>query len=130
MWKSQLQSKIALSTQEAEYSALSQSLRTMIPLRSLLIEVTKAIAIDPALRTTIHCRAFEDNQGAYLLATNHHISNRTKYYLVEWHWFWQHVTDHQLEIIKTSTKINRADGHTKGLVRELFESIRKLNQGW
>ena len=36
IWKSQLQTKITLSTAEAEYVALSQALRSMIPIISLL----------------------------------------------------------------------------------------------
>jgi hypothetical protein len=96
----------------------------------LLIEVTTALGIDQALRATIHARAFEDNQGAYLLATGQRITNRTKYYLVKWHHFWGHVKDGTLEICKISTDLQRGDGHTKGLVREVFEKIRKLNQGW
>jgi hypothetical protein len=130
VWKSQLQSEISLSTQEAEYSSLSQSLRTLLPLRSLLIEVTTALGIDERLRATIHARAFEDNQGAFLLATKQRITNRTKYYLVKWHHFWGHVKDGTIEICKVATDLQRADGHTKGLVREVFERIRKLNQGW
>jgi hypothetical protein len=130
VWKSQLQSEISLSTQEAEYSSLSQSLRTLLPLRSLLLEVTAAIGVSACLRATIHARAFEDNQGAYLLATKQRITNRTKYYLVKWHHFWGHVKDGTIEVSKVSTDLQRADGHTKGLVREVFERIRKLNQGW
>jgi hypothetical protein len=130
IWKSQLQSEISLSTLEAEYSALSQSLRALLPLRTLLIEVTNAIGVTQALRSTIHARAFQDNQGAYLLATNQRITNRTKYFLVKWHHFWGHVKSGAVEICKTTTNLMRADGHTKGLVRDVFEKIRKMNQGW
>ena len=130
IWKSQLLSEISLSTQEVEYSCLSQSIRTLLPLRSLLIEVTDALGIDQALRATVHARVFEDNQGAFLLATKQRITNRTKYYLVKWHHFWGHVNDGTVEVLKVSTHLQRADGLTKGLVREVFEKIRKLNQGW
>jgi hypothetical protein len=70
------------------------------------------------------------NQSAFSLATNRQISSRTKYVLVEWHWFWEYVNEHRIQIFKTSTDLNFADGHTNGLARELFERIRKLNQGW
>jgi hypothetical protein len=130
IWKSQLQSSIALSTMEAEYTALSQCLRTVIPLRELLLEVSTAVGVSPALRATIHARAFEDNQGAFLLATNQQLTARTKYYLVKWHHFWGHVKDGIIEVCKVATEDQRADGHTKGLVRNIFERIRKLNQGW
>jgi hypothetical protein len=130
VWRSQLQSEISLSTLEAEYSALSQSLRTLLPLRTLLIEVAQAIGLDPTLRATIHCRAFQDNQSSHLLATTHRITNRTKYFLVKWHWFWHHVDKGHVDIDRINTLLMRADGLTKGLVRDLFEKNRKLNQGW
>lgn len=129
-WKSQLQSATALSTMEAEYSALSQSLCTLLPLQSLLLEVATTIGICPHLCATIHAHAFEDNQGAFLLATNQQLMNRTKYYIVKWHHFWGHVKDGTLTICCFATEFQQADGHTKGLVHEVFKCIHKLNQGW
>jgi hypothetical protein len=130
VWRSQLQSEISLATQESEYSSLSQSLRTVLPLRQLLIEVTDALGLQAALRATIHARVFEDNNGAYLLATNQRITRRTKYYLVKWHHFWDAVKRGDIEVKKIGTLEQRADYLTKGLAREAFERIRKLNQGW
>jgi hypothetical protein len=139
VWKSQLHSEITLSTTEAEYSTLSTSLRTLLPLRELLIEVTKAIGIEPTLRASIHCRVFQDNRAAHLLATQQRLTNRTKYFLAKFHWFWSHVrrndddsTDPQcfLDIEACSTHVMQADILTKGLVGEKFEAIRKMNQGW
>ena len=139
VWKSQLQSSIALSTTEAEYSSLSSSLRTLLPLRDLLIEVSQAIGLSPSLRATLHCRAFQDNRAAWQLTTGQRITKRTKYFLVKWHWFWSHVrrsdednTDETrfLEIQACSTHVMRADILTKGLLCEKFEACRKLTQGW
>jgi hypothetical protein len=130
IWKSQLQSAILLLTQEAEYFALSQSLRTLLPLHLLLLEVTAASGVPDTICSTIHARAFEDNQGAFLLATAQPNTNRTKYYAVKFHHFWGHVKDGLVEVFKVDTTLQRADGHTKGLVCEVFKRIRKLNQGW
>jgi hypothetical protein len=91
VWHSQLQSEISLSTLEIEYSSLSQAMHTLLPIRSLLMEVAPAIGLQKALVATIHARVFEDNNGAYLLATNQRITCRTKYYLVKWHFFWNAV---------------------------------------
>ena len=130
VWRSQLQSEISLVTQESKYSLLSQLLRTVLPLRQLLIEVTNALGLQAALRATIHARVFEDNNGAYLLAMNQRITRRTKYYLVKWHHFWDAVKRGDIEVKKIGTLEQRADYLTKGLAREAFERIRKLNQGW
>ena len=46
IFKSKLQTEIALSTLEAEYIALSQSMRELLPLRRLLQEVGKNLNLD------------------------------------------------------------------------------------
>ena len=130
LWKSQLQMEISLSTLEAEYSALSASMRTLLPLRSLLLEVLTVLKLPTDFDATVNCRVFEDNNGALLLATKQRITNRTKYFLVKWHFFWSHVRDGSIHIQKIDTQSQRADYLTKGLTREAFERVRKLVQGW
>jgi len=130
LWKSQLQTEISLSTLEAEYSALSASMRTLLPLRSLLNEIIAGLKLPPQFKSTIRCRVFEDNNGALLLATKQRITNRTKYFLVKWHFFWSHVQNGDVEVLKIDTTEQWADYLTKGLSREAFERIRKLVQGW
>ena len=130
LWKSQLQTEVSLSTLEAEYSALSMSMRTLLPLRSLLLEVINGLQLPTKITSNINCTAFEDNNGALLLATKQRITNRTKYFLVKWHFFWSHVRNGSVTIHKIDTKDQRADYLTKGLNREAFERVRKLVQGW
>ena len=130
LWKSQLQTEISLSTLEAEYSALSAAMRTLIPLRYMLVELVSILLLPAIFKSTIRCRVFEDNNGALLLATKQRITNRTKYFLVKWHFFWSHVQSGEIDIEKIDTKEQWADYLTKGLNRETFEYIRKLVQGW
>ena len=130
VWKSQLQSEISLSTQESEYSALSQAIRVILPIRSILMELVVPVGLDSYIRATINARVFEDNNGAFLLATGQRITNRTKYYHVKWHHFWNAVKLGHIEVLKIGTLEQRGDYLTKGLTRWAFERIRKLNQGW
>ena len=130
LWKSHLQSEISLSTLEAEYSALSSAMRTLLPLRSMLQEIASGIKLPRTFTSTIKCQVFEDNNGALLLAVNQRITNRTKYFQVKWHFFWQHVRDGTVAIVKVDTQEQWADFLTKGLNRESFERVRKLVQGW
>jgi hypothetical protein len=130
LWKSHLQSEISLSTLEAEYSALSSAMRTLLPLRAMLIELINGLQLPDTLTSTVKCRVFEDNNGALLLATNQRITNRTKYFQVKWHFFWAHVRDGTIAIIKVDTQEQWADMLTKGLNRESFERVRRLVQGW
>ena len=88
VWKSQLQTEVALSTLEAEYSALSLALRILLPLLRMLKEVAAVVGVAPETAATILAEAFEDNQGCLALATNHRLTSRTKYFHVKWHWFW------------------------------------------
>ena len=130
LWKSQVQTEISLSTLESEYSTLSASMRTLLPLCSLLAEeVVSALRLPPQFKSTICSRVFEDNNGALLLATKQRITNRTKYFLVKWHFFWSHVTDGNVSVLKIDTREQCADYRTKGLNQETFEHIRKLVQG-
>jgi len=128
--KSQLQTEISLSTLESEYSALSQSMRTLVPLRRTLLKTAQRIALWSILLKTFACCDFEDNNGALLLATGQRITSRTKYFLVKWHFFWSHFNSCEVEVMKVDTKEQGADYHTKGLSCEQYETIRKLVQGW
>ena len=135
IWKSHLQTEISLSTLEAEYSALSSATRALIPIRELLFEVSNQISLPQALVTTIHCAIFEDNQGAFLLATTQRITNRTKYFLVKFHHFWHYIeleegNNRKIHVVKCSTEMQRADCFTKGQVTVVFRNNRLLLLGW
>ena len=92
-----------------------------------MIQKTKCKALEGA---TVHARVFEDNQGAYYLATNHKITNRTKYFLCKWHWFWELVDNKVFDIIKCPTDKMLADYLTKQLVLALYQNNRQGTQGW
>jgi hypothetical protein len=81
------------------------------------------------LLATVCARAFEDNNGALTLANSQRITSRTKYYHVEWHWFWSHVGK-DVVILAVDTKLQLSDYLTKGLAREPFENNRARVQGY
>jgi hypothetical protein len=95
------------------------------------MEVAPAIGLQKALVATIHARVFEDNNGAYLLATNQRITCRTKYYLVKWHFFWNAVA---MEKSQSSRLILRCDreriiSRKDLLVKPLNGSARLIKDG-
>lgn len=132
LMKSFLQSHISQSTLEAEYSALSSALRVFLPLKRLIEEVVSKISGNTRTLedSKIYAKVFEDNQGAYYLATNQRITNRTRYFLVKWHHFWESYNDGEFEIEKCPTDEMLADWGTKGLNKEKFEANRKKAIGW
>ena len=130
IWKSQIQSSIALSTFHSEYAGLSHSMRILIPLRGLLIETVAMLNLPEAIASTIYCRVHEDNASALLLANAQHLNNRNKYLAVKLHHFWSHVKPGVIEVVKCDTRLMLADPFTKPLVREIFERLRVLIMGW
>jgi hypothetical protein len=60
--KSVLQTSIACSTLQAEYAALSFALKTLLPIKQLLIECIAALDIPETVNTSVRARVFEDNQ--------------------------------------------------------------------
>ena len=136
IWKSQLIKEICLSTLHAEYVGMANALRALIPIRSMIVEMLDFLQLPSQAKPEVHCSVFEDNQGAYLLATNQRLSVRTKYFCVKHHFFWSHVFHEErnpegyLLIFKCDTKLMNADYLTKGLGRLLFDPNRQRLQGW
>ena len=130
IWKSKLQTHLSQSTLEAEYSALSYSLKALLPLKELSKEMVKELKHEVLEDPTIRCTVFEDNMGAYYLATNQRITNRTKYFLVKWHWFWEKYNEGHFKIVKCPTDEQQADFLTKSLARDKFEANRLAVLGW
>ena len=128
---SKLQTEIALSTLEAEYIALSQSMRDLLPMRRILKEIGAQLKLDFAQPAMVHSTIFEDNNGALGLATAPKLTPRTKHIAVKYHWFKSYIDEAQGFVIKKiGTEEQKADLLTKGLVADTFERTRKLLMGW
>ena len=131
VWKSQLQTEISLSTLEAEYSALSFALRTLLPLKRMLQGIAQTIGLSPEIQSTILAEAFEDNQGCLALATNHRLTSRTKYFHVKWHWFWyNYEVLKEFSISYIQSALQDADYLTKQIPKDAFQENRRRTQGW
>jgi hypothetical protein len=87
IWGSRLQTEIALSSTESEYISLSQSLRDLINIIDLIREMQTAGFDFTDLPPVVHCKAFEDNNGALEMATAHKLRPRTKHINVKYHHF-------------------------------------------
>ncbi|MGH7954704.1 MAG: Ty1/Copia family ribonuclease HI [Gloeomargaritales cyanobacterium] len=107
-----MQTEIALSTTEAEYIALSQSMRDLLPLKRVLTEIIESFGQELRQAAT-HSTAFEDNNGA-----------------VKYHFFREHVRKGTVTVKKIATDQQKADIFTKGLGRIKFERIREMLIGW
>ena len=131
-WVSKLQSETALSTMEAEYIALSQALRVLLPLRRLLQEVCQPLSLSDKSDTLIRSTIFEDNQACLQLATSDppRMTPRSKSIAVKYHWFREHLRSGEVEIKGISSEDQLADIFTKPLSPALFEKLRMSLLGW
>ena len=96
-WVSKLQSEIALSTAEAEYIALSQALREVIPLMTLLEELNKIFPLHIVTPNFV-CKVHEDNQSCIVMATTQKFTPRTKHIALKYHHFRSHVKSGRVAI--------------------------------
>ena len=68
VWCSKLQPRIATSTMESEYTALSMSLRAAIPLMGVTKAINKGLKFEHPSLLTFKATVHEDNMGALRLA--------------------------------------------------------------
>ena len=143
LWVSKLQTQIALSTMEAEYIALSASMRELIGTREIIKEIQTFVLNGklkpPKCRT--HSKAFvldsipqskvyEDNEACLKFASMPKMSPRTKHIAIPYHFFRSKVQELEIEILPIGTTNQLADQFTKGLVEVKFVSARKALMGW
>ena len=130
-WVSKLQSEIALSTTEAEYIALSHSMRETLPLIELLKEVYAAMGTsNQSKQGDVKCTVFEDNNGCIELAKCPKMRPRTKHISIKYHHFRSKVLDGTIKIMPIDTLEQQADIFTKALARDQFRCLRKFLIGW
>ena len=130
IWKSQLQTEIALSSTESEYIGLSYALREVIPIMETLKEMKRNNFPIGNITPNIHCRVFEDNSGALEMAKTHKYRPRTKHLNVKFHHFRDYVTRGEISVHKVDTKEQCADYLTKPLNIESLKPLRKMIMGW
>ena len=129
-WASKMQTEIALSSTEAEYIALSQAMREVLPIVWLLQEA-KEIGL-PVLtdKPKVHCKVFEDNEGAIEIANVPKMRPRTKHLNIKYHHFREEVKKGTISIYHVGTKEQIADILTKALGEDLYQALRYKIMGW
>ena len=119
----------SLSTMEAEFIALSEGLGSTIPLIGLVTEFREKGVPMQLCKPKIHCRVFEDNNGAIELAKCQKYRPHTKHINIKYWHFMDYVMRYNIEILPIDTKEQLADIFTKPLPQETFERLRDKVQG-
>jgi len=135
LWKSKLQTEIALSTMEAEYVALSTSCHDLFPLIDLTNEICTKFNIgncsfNSAAR--LHIKIHEDNIGALALGKlePQRMTPRSKHYAIKYHWFREHIGPRHIQLVKIDTDDQLGDLFTKGLTKIKSSRLQKKLMGW
>ena len=129
LWGSKLQSEIALSTTEAEYIALSQAVKEVIPLMRLIQELKGLFCVNKK-NPDFFCEVFEDNRSTIAVAESKKYTSRTKHIALKYHHFRKYVHDGTIKINAIDTKEQIADIFTKPLDLSSFTHLRKKLLGW
>ena len=120
-WKTKKQTRIALSSAEAEYMSLCEATRECIYLRHLL----RDMGIAPTGPTEM----FEDNQPCIHIANNPVTSSRTKHVDLSYHFIRESIQDGAIKVVYCPTTEMIADEMTKILARPQHEKLRALIMG-
>ena len=105
-WYSKTLKVIALSSQDAEYMALSDGSREIIFVRNVLTLMGFELAA-----TGLH----GDNNGSIAVARNPMAHQKTKHIAVRYHFVRQQVSEGTIKIVKVPTTDQLADVLTKAL---------------
>ncbi len=115
-WVSKRQPTVALSTAEAEYTALCAASQEAVWLRRLMGE----LGFDPAASTDI----YGDNQGALAIARNPVGHKRVKHFDIKLHFVREQLERKVINLHYLSTKELPADILTKAVPRDQFQFLR------
>ena len=120
----------ALSSCEAEYISLSQSLRDTIPIMRLIQELQDREMGGEYTKPVVRCKAFEDNTAALALAMVPKMRPRTKHINLVYHHFRELVRDGTIEVQSVGTEDQIGDMFTKPLAQNPFVKFRRRLMGW
>ena len=129
-WASKMQTEIALSSTEAEYIALSQAMREVIPIMWLLKEARDMGVPVMNEKPKVMCKVFEDNAGAIEIANVPKMRPRTKHLNIKYHHFREEVKKGTIKVYHVGTEEQIADIFTKALDEGLFRRFRVRMMGW
>jgi hypothetical protein len=122
-WKSVRQPVIALSTSEAEYMAQCAGVQELL----FYTQLVEELAI-PELQQAVGPQILRaDNQGAIKMAQEGCTKTNSRHIARKYHWIREKVREGYVTLEYVKSQLNKADGLTKGLGRQLQAlSVRRM----
>jgi hypothetical protein len=149
LWVSKMQTQIVMSNMEAEYIALSQSMRNLIPIREIIKDIKKYLFLDENYtpKCASHSKALkdaeipesnglsqssvnEDNEACLKFAQMPKLSPRIKHSCIPFHWFRSKIVNLEIAVKSIDTTSQLGGQFTKGLPQESFGKGRMALMGW
>ncbi len=115
VWKSRKQPTVALSSCEAEYVALANTIQELLWVSMALTEL--------GVRQSRPIKVYIDNQAAQRLAENPVNQDRTKHIDVRYHFIRQVLASKKVILEHVDTKENVSDLLTKSVTRKVFTKL-------
>ena len=128
IWVSKMQTEIALSTTEVEYISLSKSMRDLIPLLHIMLEVSSLFGMR-CDSCNSYTTTFEDNKGAIESAKEPKYRLQTKHISIKCHHFREHIKLGTSKIVYILKNEQQADIITKPLAKPQIEYLRTPTMG-
>ena len=125
-----LQTYIALYTLHFKYLALSNYVRALLPLKSLIKAAIDNLGIDiKNLKFVSSSTVYDDNNGDIIVATSTRMTPTQKQITAKYHWFRQQVGN-KFVIPEIESENLKADIFTTRLQDEPFSRIKRLLCSW
>ena len=130
VWKSKLQSLVALSSTESELNSITDMMKVLIPLQMLLREMSTFLGLKRTYLASVKSTVWEDNNGAIAISNNRQMTPRSKWYAIRLFWWKSHAERKDIDIKRIDTDNQLADPFTKSLPKDKFEELRRPVMGW
>lgn len=118
MWASRRQTQVALSSTEAEYYAVGDTIKELIWVQRVMHDLD----IKLHLPTTVNC----DNQSCVKLILNEKISRRSKHFDTKYHFIKDAVDSKLVQLSYVPTEHNIADIFTKPMTKQRITYMKSL----
>ena len=116
-WATRKQTRVALSTCEAEYMALCEATKETLYINKLVKELQLEVALPLKIQI--------DNQSAMKIASNPAFHRRTKHISRDYNFVRDEVRNNRVELAYVPTEANLADVFTKPMSGARFRRFRE-----